>query len=593
MTKGTKALMFSAMFLPATKTECQALGWDRLDVILVTGDSYIDSPFMGIAVIGRVLQQAGYRVGVIAQPDMDSDQDIGRLGEPELFWGVSGGSVDSMVANFTALKKRRRSDDFTPGGLNTRRPDRAVIAYTNLIRRFFKNTRPIVIGGIEASLRRISHYDYWSDRVRRSILFDAKADLLVYGMGENTVVELARRLADNAPVTGLAGLCYPAAEPVPGYAILPPHEEVADDKGAFERMFTSFYASCDPVRGQGLCQRQDTRYLIQTPPAQPLSTQGLDAVYALPFTHEQHPLHERLGPVRALDTIRFSIATHRGCYGECRFCAIAVHQGRAVHSRSEASILSEAQRMTHHRQFKGIIRDVGGPTANMYGIDCDRREKKGSCTQRGCLFPQICHRLPVDHLPQMRLLEKLREIKGVRKVFVASGLRYDMILADEKSGDRYLTNLVANHVSGQLKIAPEHTQSQVLSAMGKPDAESLLSFKNRFDRMTRQAKRDQYLTYYFIAAHPGCRPDDMAALSRYCSRHLKTTPRQVQVFTPTPSTWSTLMYWTGKDPFTGQSIFVEKDLRRKSDQKAAVIRPSRKKRKPGNKLAVNSKIGKE
>ncbi|MBI9085107.1 MAG: YgiQ family radical SAM protein [Desulfobacterales bacterium] len=581
------------MFLPTTQTECDALGWDRLDVILVTGDSYIDSPFMGIAVIGRVLQQAGYRVGVIAQPEIDSDRDIGRLGEPELFWGVSGGSVDSMVANFTALKKRRKSDDFTPGGLNTRRPDRAVIAYANLIRRFFKNTVPIVLGGIEASLRRISHFDYWSDRVRRSILFDAKADLLVYGMGENTVVALARRLADKAPVTDLAGLCYPAAEPVSGYAMLPSHQEVATDKGAFERMFAAFYTNCDPVFGQGLCQRQDTRYLVQTPPALPLSTQALDAVYALPFTHDQHPLHERLGPVRALETIRFSIATHRGCYGECRFCAIAIHQGRAVQSRSEASIYAEAQRMTHHRQFKGIIRDVGGPTANMYGIDCDRKVKKGSCTQRGCLFPRICPQLPVDHSPQIRLLEKLRAIKGIRKVFVASGLRYDMILADEKSGDRYLANLVAHHVSGQLKIAPEHTQSHVLSAMGKPDPADLLSFKARFDQMTRQAGKDQYLTYYFIAAHPGCNPGDMAALSQYCSRHLKTTPRQIQVFTPTPSTWSTLMYWTGKDPFTGQPIFVERDLRRKSDQKAAVVRPSRPKGKSGSKLAGNSKIGKD
>lgn len=585
--------MFSAMFLPATKTECRSLGWDRLDVILVTGDSYIDSPFMGIAVIGRILQQAGYRVGVIAQPELDSDRDIGRLGEPELFWGVSGGSVDSMVANFTALKKRRKSDDFTPGGVNTRRPDRAVIAYTNLIRRFFKSTRPIVLGGIEASLRRISHYDYWSDRIRRSVLFDAKADLLVYGMGEATVVALARRLADKRPVTDLAGLCYAAAEPVDGYTMLPSHQEVAADKEAFERMFAAFYANCDPVSGQGLCQRQDTRYLIQNPPAPPLSTQALDAVYRLPFTHEQHPLHERIGPVRALDTIRFSIATHRGCYGECRFCAIAIHQGRAVHSRSEASICAEAEGMTRHRLFKGIIRDVGGPTANMYGMDCDRKATKGGCTERRCLFPRICPQLPLDHRPQIRLLEKLRGIKGVRKVFVASGLRYDMILADKASGDPYLANLVAHHVSGQLKIAPEHTQPHVLSAMGKPDPAALLSFKTRFDQMTRLAGKDQYLTYYFIAAHPGCHPGDMAALAQYCRHHLKTTPRQVQVFTPTPSTWSTLMYWTGRDPSTGQSIFVERDLRRKSDQKAAVFRPLRRKGRSGRTLAGKSKTGKD
>ena len=561
------------MFLPTTMDECRRRGWDRLDVILVSGDSYIDSPFSGVAVIGRVLEAAGYRVGIIAQPAIETDADITRLGEPKLFWGVSGGCVDSMVANFTALKKRRKSDDFTPGGRNTRRPDRAVIVYTNLIRRYFKPTVPIVLGGIEASLRRISHYDYWSDRIRRSILFDAKADLLVYGMAEATVTELARRLASGEPVAGLAGTCQIAREPEPGYRILPSHDRVAKDKASFSRMFSEFYTNSDPVSATGLCQQQDTRYLVHHPPAPPLSTRELDAVHALPFAHALHPWYEKFGTVRALDTIGFSIATHRGCYGECRFCAIAVHQGRRVVSRSEAAIVAEAEAMARHPRFKGIISDVGGPTANMYAMDCPKKETKGSCADRACLYPAVCAKLPVNHTRQIRLLEKLRKIKGVRKVFVASGLRYDLILADKASGQRYLEQIVAHHVSGQLKIAPEHVCPTVLKAMGKPGPDALVEFKKRFDQATRRAGKDQYLTYYFIAAHPGCTLDDMADLAGFCRGKLKTVPRQVQIFTPTPSTWSTLMYWTRMDPFYQGPIFVEKDLKKQSAQKAAIQKP--------------------
>lgn len=563
--------------------ECRDRDWDRLDVILVSGDAYVDSPFSGIAVIGRVLEKAGYRVGIIAQPDTGTEADIARLGEPKLFWGVSGGCVDSMVANFTALKKRRRSDDFTPGGQNTRRPDRAVIAYANLIRRHFKSTAPIVLGGIEASLRRISHYDYWSDRVRRSILFDAKADFLVYGMGENTAKELARRFRENESVDDLPGFCRIAPSPVPGFAELPPHDVVARDKSAFAQMFAVFYANCDPVTARGLCQRQDTRYLVQNPPARPLSPKELDAVHALPFARDQHPRHAAEGRVRALDTIGFSITTHRGCYGECRFCAIAVHQGRRVVSRSEASILAEAETLTRHSGFKGIISDVGGPTANMYGIECGRKPVQGACADRACLHPGICEQLPVDHGRQVRLLNRLKDLPGVRKVFVASGLRHDLVLADAASGERYLRELVSHHVSGQLKIAPEHTEPGVLAAMGKPGTEALVEFKRRFDRASRKAEKDQYLTYYFIAAHPGCDLCDMEALARFCRHRLHTVPRQIQVFTPTPSTWSSLMYWTQTDPFVGKPIFVETDLKRKSAQKMAVTKPSSSRRKRGKK----------
>ena len=557
-------------FLPTTMDECRDRGWDRLDVILVSGDAYVDSPFSGIAVIGRVLEKAGYRVGIIAQPDTGTGADIARLGEPRIFWGVSGGCVDSMVANFTALKKRRKSDDFTPGGQNTRRPDRAVIAYANLIRHHFKSTVPIVLGGIEASLRRISHYDFWSDRVRRSILFDAKADFLVYGMGETTVVALARRLAGNEPVDDLAGICRIAHAPVTGFGKLPSHESVARDKSAFAEMFATFYADCDPATARGLCQRQDTRYLVQNPPARPLSPKELDAVHALPFARATHPRHEAEGRVRALDTIGFSITTHRGCYGECRFCAIAVHQGRRVVSRSEASIVAEAEALTRHAAFKGIISDAGGPTANMYGIECGRKRSKGACADRACLYPGVCDQLPVDHGRQIRLLQRLRKLPGVRKVFVASGLRHDLVLADAASGERYLRELAAHHVSGQLKIAPEHTEPRVLAAMGKPGAETLVRFKGRFDRASRKAGKDQYLTYYFIAGHPGCDLADMEALARFCRKELNTRPRQVQVFTPTPSTWSSLMYWTRTDPFSGDAVFVEKDLRKKAAQKAAL-----------------------
>jgi uncharacterized radical SAM protein YgiQ len=567
--------MLPDMFLPTTRKECRRRGWDRLDVVLVTGDSYIDSPFVGVAVIGRVLVDAGFKVGIIAQPDIDTDRDIGRLGEPDLFWGVSGGCIDSMVANTTALKKRRRTDDFTPGGQNDRRPDRAVIVYTNLIRRFFKNTRPIVLGGIEASLRRISHYDYWTDRVRRSILFDAKADLLVYGMADETVKDLAGRLRDGKVTDDLPGTCRIAPAPAPGYIELPGHDRVAASKADFARMFALFYENSDPLRATGLCQKQDSRYLIHNPPAPPLTTEALDRVHALPFQHAQHPWYERIGPVRALETIRFSIATHRGCYGECHFCAIAVHQGRIVQSRSEASVLQEAEAMTRHPDFKGNIHDVGGPTANMYAIECTRKLEKGSCKKKRCVFPKVCPQLPVNHAAQIRLLEKLRGIEGIRHVFVASGLRYDMILADPTAGRRYLENLVTHHVSGQLKIAPEHTVPHVLDQMGKPGTEPLVEFKKRFDQLTRKIGKKQFLTYYLIAAHPGCTQGDMDALATFCRTRLKTNPRQVQIFTPTPSTWSSLIYHTGHDPFTGQSVFVEKSIRGKERQKASVVRPQR------------------
>ncbi len=566
------------MFLPTTPEELKALGWEKLDIILVSGDSYIDSPFIGTAVIGKLLLHAGYRVGVIAQPDINSDEDIGRLGEPALFWGVTAGSINSMVANYTALKKKRKQDDYTPGGVNNRRPDRATIIYANLIRRFSNRVnpgapaRPIVLGGIEASLRRVAHYDFWNDRIRRSLLFDAKADYLLYGMAEKAVLELAACLRQENDPHGIRGVCYISKESQDGYLELPSYETVAQDRLAFIEMFHTFYHNNDPTNAKGLIQKHGDRYLVQNPPALYQTQEELDAVYALDFERAQHPYYERIGPVRALDTIRFSISTHRGCYGECNFCAIAVHEGRTVRWRSPNSILAEAEQLTRHPDFKGYIQDLGGPTANMYGYECEKKLKHGSCPSKRCLYPTICPVLKVNHLPQLELLKKVRRLNGVKKVFVASGIRYDLVLADTEHGDEYLQEIVSQHVSGQMKVAPEHTEGHVLNKMGKPGTDSLLLFKEKFDHLSKSVRKKQFLTYYMIAAHPGCSEKDMQRLKQFTSQKLKINPEQVQIFTPTPSTYSSLMYYTEMDPFTREPLFVEKEARRKERQKSIATR---------------------
>ena len=558
------------MFLPMTRDEMEALGWQQLDVILVTGDAYIDSPFIGVAVIGRILAQHGFRVGIIAQPELNTDADISRLGEPALFWGITGGSIDSMVANYTASGRRRKSDDYTPGGLNTHRPDRAVIAYANLIRRFHKQTAPLVLGGIEASLRRIAHYDYWDNAIRRSILFDAKADYLLYGMADRSIVELAQALAANKPPTAIRGLCYATQTPPEEAIVLPAFQQAAKDYQAFIAMFHSFYANNDPVSARPLAQQQDSRFLIHNPPQPPLSTSELDAVHALPFTRDCHPLHLQEGPVKALETIRFALATHRGCYGECNFCAIAVHQGRTIQSRSIDSLVREAASFTADPAFKGIITDAGGPTANMYGFDCARKHVKGACQDKRCLYPRICSSLKPQHRAQLELLRRLKAIPGIRKINVASGIRYDLILADKQHGAEYLRTVIRHHTSGQMKVAPEHSDAAVLEAMGKPGMESLLRFREQFNRMTAEEGLAQFLTYYMIAGHPACTLDSMEALRRFCRRELKLLPRQVQLFTPSPSTWSTLMYHTGINPFTGSPCFCEKNPAARERQKAVL-----------------------
>lgn len=550
-----------------------ALGWETLDVILVTGDAYIDSPFIGVAVIGKVLVHAGFRVGIIAQPDPAGD-DIARLGEPRLFWGITGGCIDSMVANRTASGKRRKSDDYTPGGENTRRPDRAVIAYANLIRRHFKHTVPLVLGGIEASLRRLAHYDFWDNRIRRSILFDAKAEYLLYGMAEQAVVELAKALRDGQDATTIRGLCHAASQPPPGALLLPDYATVAADKQAFTAMFATFYDNSDPLTAHTLAQQQDSRFLVHNPPQPPLSTAELDTIHALDFERDLHPLDRQRGTVKALDTIRFALTTHRGCYGECNFCAIAVHQGRTIVERSLDAIVREAELLAAHPAFKGMIADVGGPTANMFGFECAKKRVKGACRDRRCLFPTICPRLRIDHGPLITLLQRLRRIKHIKKIAVASGIRYDLILADKKNGLPYLRELVRHHVSGQLKIAPEHSEAEVLAAMGKPGTESLVRFRELFLRMTKEEGLPQFLTYYLIAAHPGCSQQAMEQLRNFCHTTLHTLPRQVQLFTPTPCTWSTLMYWTENDPWTSRPCFVDHTTAGRERQKATLATPS-------------------
>ncbi|MCP4703489.1 MAG: YgiQ family radical SAM protein [candidate division Zixibacteria bacterium] len=567
-------------FLPTTKEELKRLKWGQLDIILISGDSYIDSPFIGTAVIGRYLVNNRFKVGIISQPDLTSPRDIKRLGEPKLFWGVSGGSVDSMVANYTASKKKRKSDDFTPGGINNRRPDRAVIVYSNLIRKYFKDTKPIVLGGIEASLRRVAHYDYWSNKIRKSILFDAKADALVYGMGEKTILKLAKAFKQNKDWRKIKSLCYISNDPPKDYLELPSFKEVVNSKSKFTQMFHTFYKNNDPKTAVGLCQKTDTRYLIQNSPENYLTQYEMDKIYEIKFALEQHPYYQKFGKVKALETIRFSLTTHRGCYGECNFCAIAVHQGQTIQWRSERSIINEAKRFNKFANFKGVISDAGGPTANMYGFECKKKIKKGCCEHKRCVSPTLCKMMKPDHSPQMSLLNKLSALKGVKQVFIASGIRYDLIIEDKKFGQKYLNQLVNKHTSGQLKIAPEHTDNDVLKLMGKPGAAILNKFGKMFSDTVSHYKKNQFLTYYLIAAHPGCTIDKMKALKSYTSKQLKINPEQVQIFTPLPSTYSALMYYTEQDPFTGKKIFVEKDINRKKKQKDILTyKPSYKKPK--------------
>jgi len=560
-------------FLPTTKKEMDALGWEQCDVILISGDAYIDSPFIGVAVVGRMLEKLGYKVGMIGQPDITNDIDVKRLGEPKLYWGVSGGSIDSMVSNYTATKKFRNSDDYTPGGVNNKRPDRAVLVYTNLIRRFFKNTVPIVLGGIEASLRRVTHYDFWQNKLKKPILFDSKADIIVYGMGEIALRELTEAIVKGEDYRDLRGICYIAKETKEEFHQLPSFDECIKEKEKYIDLFDLFYDNNDPIAAKGLAQKIDTRYAIQNPPCDYLNEPEMDEVSSLPFTRELHPYHRPEGKVKCLETIKFSIMTHQGCWGECNFCAIGVHQGRTIRTRSENSIVQEAKDFKEYKDFKGIISDLGGPTANMYGYECNKKLKLGTCDHQRCVdSTHLCDSMKVNHGRIIEMNKRVREIPGIRKAFVASGIRYDLINTDKKHGYNYLKSLVKDHISGQMKVAPEHTVQHVLDLMGKPGKETLVDFKKLYDKLNREMGKKQFLTYYLIAAHPGCEEKDMHELKRFTTQELKMNPEQAQVFIPTPGTYSAVMYYTEMDPITRKKIFVEKDIKRKEKQKEIVVK---------------------
>jgi len=569
-------------FIPSTKKEMKKLGWKQADIILLTGDAYIDSPFIGTAIIARILEAKGFKVAVISQPDINSGKDITRLGEPLLFWGVSAGSVDSMVSNYTASGKKRNRDDLTPGGINNKRPDLATIKYTNLIRQYFKDTAPVLLGGIEASLRRIPHYDFKSKKIRNSILFDSKADYILYGMSDHSIIEFANALQAKLPVSDIKGLCMISKELPEKYIPLPSFDEVKNNKEKFREMFLCFYKNKDFHTAKTLVQQNGNRYLIINPPPAPISTEELDFVYGLSYTRKVHPYDAAKGEVKDINTINHSITTHRGCYGECNFCAIAVHQGTIVTSRSQKSILNEAEKIASMPDFKGYITDLGGPTANMYEIECSKKIKSGPCKNKRCLFPETCNKLQPDHEKQIKLIEAVEKIKNVKKVFVSSGIRYDMILNDKKNGEKYLKKILRNNISGQMKIAPEHTDDKVLKLMGKPSSRLLIKFRQLFEKLKHNKL---FLTYYFIAAYPGCTKKEMINLKKFCITELRINPEQVQIFTPTPSTLATMMYYTNKD-LEDNKLFIPNAQAEKNDQKNILVN---KKRDHYNKTNYNKK----
>lgn len=547
------------MFLPTTFEELEKRKWNTLDVIFVTGDAYVDHPSFGVSLLARFLESKGYKVGIIAQPT--SVDDIKRLGKPNLFFGVTSGNVDSMVANYTASKKKRKSDDYTPGGINNKRPDRAVIQYVNMIRQVYKDSL-IVIGGIEASLRRFAHYDWWSDKVRKSILVDSKADILVYGMGERAILEIAKRLESGQNIDGIRGTVVwkSKLDNLPeNFEVveLPSYDEVSQDKDAYGKMYTQIALLTDPFKNVSLLQKQDTRYVLQYPPAYPLTTNELDELYLLPYERRVHPYYESQGKVKAIETVRFSITAVRGCFGNCSFCAIAHHQTTHVVSRSEDSILEEVKILTKMPEFRGTIVDVGGPTANMYGYRCSVRETKGQC-EKHCMHPKVCNIVKKSNSSKafIDLLEKVKSIPRIKNVFVGSGIRHDLIM---ESDDRdYIIEKLVDFTSGQLKLAPEHAHPYVLKLMRKPSAEMFIEFKKLFESIAKRKGQEKYVIGYFIVGHPGEGERENRFLRDFIKKHLGYIPQQIQIFTPTPGTLSTTIYYTEKDPFKNEKVFVEK-----------------------------------
>ena len=547
-------------------------GWEQADFVLVTGDAYVDHPSFGTAIIGRVLESFGYRVAVLAQPDWRSADDFRRFGRPRLGFLIGSGSVDSMVNNYSVFKRRRKRDVYSPGGKAGRRPDRAVIVYSNRAREAYHDV-PVIIGGLEASLRRLGHYDYWDDRVRRSILLDARADILIYGMGERAVVEIAEALDSGlraGDISWIRGTCVAAKAPeiYEEDVVLPAFADIAASKKTYAESFRLQYRSNDAVTGKRLFEEYDNKiYVIQNPPQPVLEREELDDLYDLPFERAPHPCYDAEGGVPAIEEVKYSITANRGCFGGCAFCAITYHQGREVRSRSTASALREAKGFLEDPAFKGYIHDVGGPTANFHGPGCRKQLKAGMCKDRDCLFPGPCPALEADHREYLDLLEQLRGLDGVKKVFIRSGVRYDYLLADRKYGKRFLNELAEHHVSGILKVAPEHIAEPVLEKMHKPGVDVFDRFCGAYRSVNQRLGKKQYLIPYFISSHPGSTLDSAIELAVYL-KESGFVPDQVQDFYPTPGTLATCMYYTGIDPLTGEPVYVARDQEEKQMQRA-------------------------
>ncbi|EOU1756503.1 YgiQ family radical SAM protein [Clostridium perfringens] len=557
-------------FLPICKDDMIERGWEQCDFVLVTADAYIDHHSFGTAIISRVLENAGYKVGIIAQPDWKSVDDFKKLGRPRLGFLVNGGNMDPMVNHYTVSKKLRKKDLYTPKGEMGKRPDRATIVYCNKIREAYKDVN-IVIGGIEASLRRFAHYDYWDNKVRKSILVDSGADLLVYGMSEKQIVEVADFLNqgfDGKYIRHIPGTCYIADsldEIYEEHIVLPSFKEVSSDKRTYAECFKIQYDEQDPVRGRTLVQEHNGKYVVINKPEMPLSREELDRVYALPYQKTYHPIYEKDGGIAAIEEVKFSLVSSRGCSGNCSFCAITFHQGRIVTSRSEDSIVEEAEEITKYDDFKGYIHDIGGPTANFRKPACKKQLTLGACKHKRCMSPGICKNMEVDHREYLHLLRRVRKLPGIKKVFIRSGLRYDYIMADKE--DTFFKELVEHHVSGQLKVAPEHVSPNVLKYMGKPAGKTYDEFRRKFFRITERLGKKQFIIPYLMSSHPGCKLEDAIMLAEYL-RDINYQPEQVQDFYPTPGTLSTTMFYTGLDPLTMEEVYIPRSKEEKAMQRA-------------------------
>ena len=559
-------------FLPISREDMHKRGWDAVDFSFVIGDAYVDHPSFGPAIISRVLEAAGYRVGIIPQPDWKDENSINVFGEPRLGFLVCAGNMDSMVNHYSVSKKRRSKDFYTPGGVMGKRPDHATVVYGNLIRRTYPH-KPVIIGGIEASLRRMAHYDYWDDTLKRSVLLDAQADLLSFGMGERSMVAIADALNSGIPVrdiTFIPGTVY-KSKSLDGlngdYIVLPSYTELKADKLAYARSFYIQYTNTDPFSGKVLCEPYPDGYVIQNPMSRPLSQEEIDAVYALPYMRTYHPCYEPYGGIDAIKEVKFSLISNRGCFGGCSFCALTFHQGRIIQTRSHESIIAEAEEIIKNPEFKGYIHDVGGPTANFRHTSCEKQLKYGVCPQKQCLFPKPCANLTVDHTDYLELLRKLRALPGVKKVFIRSGIRFDYIMADPD--DTFLREMCQYHISGQLKVAPEHVADAVLSKLGKPPNSVYQAFCKKYERINRSLGKEQYLVPYLMSSHPGSTLKEAIALAEYL-RDIGCSPEQVQDFYPTPSTISTCMYYTGVDPRTMEPVYVAHNPHEKAMQRALI-----------------------